>query len=693
MITKDILNKSVTGDVKPVEVTFFYKAVLSVVAFIMVLLPLIYLGIVAIAAYGVYFFAHDPLNFLTARDSFLWSLVFYLTPIVVNALIVVFMVKPFFVRLNKQSFGIEIKREDEPVLFDLIDLVCEKVNAQRPKRVLINNEVNAAAKFADGVPSFIRGDLELVIGMPLVSTMKVSELGGILAHEFGHFSQGAGMRVSFIVRTISSWFFRVVFDRDKWDDKLRDWSMGGHFASMLIFALSRLGIWVSRLILHGLMIIGNFFSSVMLRQMEFDADRYEIRFAGTNNFVGTTKRLQLVNWGMATIHQNIFENFSNKKLNNSIPVYLNTKIKNADKKLFFEIEKNINESKTGFFDTHPSDKARIDSALKENAVGIFELNASARDLFKNFEKASTDVTIHFYKSLLQNDFNEKFLVDVDDFMEGDIALEQNNKALVEFFFQTVTAYFPINFKNSLDGNLEEYSINHILEIKDYLNEKQESIHRLIETEYGLLDKFVNLEGAQAIVRNGGKIQAKAFGLKKGKLTYLNEQLDQLKEEEQEIYKAYKPHREKIARLAQILAFLLKDEEILPRFEELVECEIKFAEFYQRYRNILSLYQQFLIFRLNEVDLGGKKTLVDGLAQIKENLKKELRSAHEYFSDIKNPFDKTSTLADFLFPDGVQNMMGDLVVGIFQSFDQLYHLSYGRIVGEIGVIAMEKINEK
>jgi hypothetical protein len=41
-----------------------------------------------------------------------------------------------------------------------------------------------------------------------------------MAHEFGHFAQSGGMRLTFIVRSINAWFGRVVHERDEWDEKL-----------------------------------------------------------------------------------------------------------------------------------------------------------------------------------------------------------------------------------------------------------------------------------------------------------------------------------------------------------------------------------------------------------------------------------------------------------------------------------------
>jgi len=127
-------------------------------------------------------------------------------------------------------------------------------------------------------------DLTLTIGMPLVAGLPMQHFAGVLAHELGHFSQGGGMRLTYLVRSVNAWFARVVYERDAWDEKLVEWSETGDIRTRIPFYLARLFVWLSRRILWGLMLVGQAVSCFMLRQMEFDADRYEARLAGSTAF-------------------------------------------------------------------------------------------------------------------------------------------------------------------------------------------------------------------------------------------------------------------------------------------------------------------------------------------------------------------------------------------------------------------------
>ncbi|MFV1884830.1 MAG: M48 family metalloprotease [Balneola sp.] len=527
MLTKEQLEASFSGDIEKVNLTFLYKIALFLISFTMILLPLIYFGIVFFAGWGVIFFAKDPFNVIESDIGFLALFVQYAGPVIISVVILIFMIKPFFVRLIKPVEGIIVKKDKEPLLFEFIEIICKKVNAPIPKQVLLNADANAAAGFKPGMMGFLTGDLRLIIGLPLVATMSVSQLGGILAHEFGHFSQGAGMRLSFVVRVISNWFSRVVFERDRWDEKLESWSTNTHIALALILGLARIGVWLSRKVLFVLMMIGNLVSTVMLRQMEFDADRYEIRFGGSRQFVKTTKKLKLISINWAIMYQGVFESWSNKKLSNDIPMYLAHKVSNPNEQLASHIEKEIEETKTGFFDTHPSDKERIENAKKENSPGIFNLDVPALQLFRNFERYSLKTSVLFYKNLMNDDYKDEYLVDLNEFLENDKTIEQNDKALLELFKGAISVHFPINFSKQPELEPRPDPEKEIEEITDFLEKNSDNIIKIIDSKYNLVDDRLLWKSAELIVSKGSKVNPKEFKLESGKMKEIDAVLQEL----------------------------------------------------------------------------------------------------------------------------------------------------------------------
>src|SRR5262249_39688322 len=89
------------GPVRRTPVSFFYQLGLVLVTVVMMILPVIYLAMVAAAGYGVYLFATHYTTLLTYHGGgrlYFFQLLLYITPLFVGVVLVFFMVKPLFAR-------------------------------------------------------------------------------------------------------------------------------------------------------------------------------------------------------------------------------------------------------------------------------------------------------------------------------------------------------------------------------------------------------------------------------------------------------------------------------------------------------------------------------------------------------------------------------------------------------------------
>jgi hypothetical protein len=207
--------------VPPTSVSVFYQAGLILVAAAMVLLPILYVVIIGVAAWGVYFWA-THFTFLLTSPSGVWrlyllKLAFYCGPLFAGAVMVLFMVKPLFARRAPRAQPLALNPIAEPVLFTFVAKICENVGAPLPNRIDLDCHLNASASFRRGARSFLGNDLVLTIGLPLVAALSMREFAGVLAHEFGHFTQALAMRLNYVIRSVNGWFGRVVYERDAWD--------------------------------------------------------------------------------------------------------------------------------------------------------------------------------------------------------------------------------------------------------------------------------------------------------------------------------------------------------------------------------------------------------------------------------------------------------------------------------------------
>src|SRR6185369_14526847 len=155
----------IVRQVTPARSSLFYQIGLAAVALAMIFLPILYVAIILLVAYGVYCHAIDPLYTLGSG----WiALLGYLAPIIVGIILVFFMVKPLFARRPKEGEMQEVLPEDEPELFRFVNAICDLVRAPRPRRVQIDLQINAWAGFRRGLHDLFGRNLTLTIGLPLV---------------------------------------------------------------------------------------------------------------------------------------------------------------------------------------------------------------------------------------------------------------------------------------------------------------------------------------------------------------------------------------------------------------------------------------------------------------------------------------------------------------------------------------------
>ena len=261
--------------------------------------------------------------------------------------------------------------------------------------------------------SMLGSDMVLTIGLPLVSGMTLRQLTGVLAHEFGHFAQGSGMRVTYVIRSVNAWFARVVYERDAWDQKLADWSAQAGRELVLVMWACQLLVWLARRVLWALMWAGHFVSCFMLRQMEYDADRYEARVAGSETFAQTADRLLVLSLASQGAHSDLVQSWQTNRLADDLPRLILENVgelQQAHSAVLAAARESSARETTKAFATHPANRDRIASAARERAPGLFQIEAPATVLFHDYDRIAREVTLAFYKNVIGPEVEPKNLI-------------------------------------------------------------------------------------------------------------------------------------------------------------------------------------------------------------------------------------------------------------------------------------------
>ncbi|HUR46493.1 MAG TPA: M48 family metallopeptidase [Candidatus Saccharimonadales bacterium] len=500
------------GEIKPSEPSLLYKAGLACLAFAMVLLPAIYLGLIAFVAYGVLWHLTHNLSILSERGGgALYKLLAYLGPAFIGATLVVFMVKPFFAKSTKARDPVSLDPAQERLLYAFIQKITSLVKAPMPCRIDVDCQVNASASFRRGLLS---KDLVLTIGLPLVAGLNMREFAGVLAHEFGHFAQGAGMRLTYVVRSVNHWFARVVYERDEWDLQLAQSAKSIDIRLGLVLHAARGCIWLTRRLLWVLMNVGHALSCFMLRQMEYDADSYEAKVAGSDVFEATSTRLRQLNVGVQLAMQDVRHDWTAQRLPESLPILVHHKSTHLPAEILEKLEKADSEAKTKIFDTHPCDKDRTKAARALSEPGVFQLEKEAALLFADFGRISKAATVHLYKNEMELEFQEENLISAEEALKESAANVATDNA-----FRTIYGKVDATFKPLLVGDVTLSPLENSTTTLARWSEARklsESHRPTAETESekteALHDEFAKFNLAHHLLRANFTVTASAFSI-------------------------------------------------------------------------------------------------------------------------------------------------------------------------------------
>lgn len=509
--------------------SFLYTLNLFVVTFAMILLPLIYFALIGLVAYGIYYHADQHVGWLTGTGrrsgrGMLGAAIIYIVPIIVGCVVVFFMIKPIFAGRPKRAQPLALNPSDNPLLFAFIERICEVVGAPSPKRIDLNCELNASAGFRRGFLSMFGNDLVLTLGLPLVANLSAAEFAGVIAHEFGHFTQSVGMRLTYVIRSINFWFMRVVYERDSWDERLEDWATeveDGRVAIVLWTA--QLGVWFARLILRILMYIGWLIGGIMLRQMEYDADAWEIKLAGSETFERTQRKLATLGAAMEKMYGEIHSQWQKTQL---LPDNLSELLRQNHESLspatLQKIEDASGLERTGLFDSHPSLADRIRAARQAQEAGVFHDERPAASLFSSFDHPARFVTLLHYTDDLEIPVTEPMLLRVEPkaATSGTITLSKApsptavaRESLVnEYFLGLAPLLLPMNVDSVVVTANYESDMAELLQLTEGLRQVRAQLVPIAEQYTTATRRLIQAQAGGQLLASRVAIDPKAFGL-------------------------------------------------------------------------------------------------------------------------------------------------------------------------------------
>jgi Zn-dependent protease with chaperone function len=393
-----------------------YQVALGVVAVVMMLLPLVYLALIAGIAWAVQWHLLNNFDLVTATKvrgrGVMFLILVFLAPAIIGGAVVIVMLKPLLARPRRHERPRPVPPTDEPVLFASVERLCRALGSPIPHQIHFANDANASASF-QSLGDLLRNRLTLVIGLPLVAGLPARNLLGVLAHEFGHFNQYWAMRLGWIIHAINHWFTRVAQERDSWDEWLETSSRTTDIRVGWVLYLARGGIWLTRQILRGLRWIGVLVSRRLSRQMEYDADACEAALVGSEEFARSMGQITELAAATNLAERELNHLAREGRLVDNIPRLIVAQAKHLPDSLRAHLVKDAQMTSMSWDDTHPPNRLRIEHALSLDQPCRYAPDRPATDLFVDFDQRCQAMAREMYADNLDRPITADELVPVD----------------------------------------------------------------------------------------------------------------------------------------------------------------------------------------------------------------------------------------------------------------------------------------
>jgi Zn-dependent protease with chaperone function len=504
-------------EIEPVRVTPSYQLGLVVVAAGMVLLPVTYVALIVALGYGVWYYAvHSPGAIFENAGGF-WGAILYVAPIFAGTTGLLFMIKPIFARPPKPPPPLTLISEEQPLLHGFVQRLCRSLGVPVPCEIRVDMRVNASAGFRRGVRSMLGTDLVLTLGLPFVAGLNVAQLSGILAHEFGHFSQATAMRFSYLISSVNRWFARVVYERDAWDEKLANASRktrSGYVQAILVLGI--FFVWLSRRVLWVLMYAGHVMSAYLSRQMEYNADKHQLQVVGSSGFRPTYLRMGVLDLAGQAASAQVNDLMSEGRLANDFPALTQvhaTRIERTDE-VRLQITREMLEGRTKLFDTHPSGGDRVRHAEQLRIEPRMKCSQPARNLFHDFRALSQRATASFYEAHLGDRAATFAMMSTEDAAANLATAEQSARAAARVLFGGTVVGFGITpiLSDPVAPESVEAGIAALKEAREKSRALRESVASLLDHYDRVFDKEQKIGTALLFSSAGMKFSPDKFGV-------------------------------------------------------------------------------------------------------------------------------------------------------------------------------------
>jgi Zn-dependent protease with chaperone function len=362
--------------------TIGYRLALLLSACGLCLLIVAYIACLAGIGFGLYAYCTKivPVTLQVRGRAMILVAMMHLAVVGAGLAVLVSMIVPLFRWSRGRSESPLLHSAAHPVLHSFVRALCDLIGAPQPDEIRLNLLPNASAARQGGFLGLVGGRLVLEIGAPLFYGLNLRALAGVIAHELGHFSQATSSLIFRYVANVTNWFNEAAGRTGGVQELIREEASdtGGGAGLLMLVAYCTAGL--GKLVLALFALLSRVIAYYLLRQMEFDADRYEAEVAGSAQFARTFERLTELD----VAFEMMFKAMLRGEIEFESPLEMAEQVvdycERMPEKERRRAARAMKPRKAHWFDSHPSPTERIAAVARRPHAGIFQLEGAALHL-------------------------------------------------------------------------------------------------------------------------------------------------------------------------------------------------------------------------------------------------------------------------------------------------------------------------
>lgn len=328
--------------------------------------------------------------------TLVWLLT-WLVPALVGAAVLLFLLYPLWPRHTPEPRPrLNTKRHGR--FHHLINQLTAAMDVTAPEIIELTPGASIRVAPARGLRSLSRGDLRLSLGLATVARCSVQQLSGLLAREFGRYASPASARAAIWTHSINQWFADRSRIPDEWDERFahrleaypgkftRFWvNLAQSMTRRVRGLLARLTEWNNKATLN------------ILQRLELDADLFQMRVAGSEEFRALALQLHLLLEAERDLHQlSHLALYQREQLLLDLPAAIAITAANPTPDIQSNAENQLRQINQRLWEAQAADSVRLEQAQEVRDPGMLNCNQPAHLLFDDFALLCDVATLNEY---------------------------------------------------------------------------------------------------------------------------------------------------------------------------------------------------------------------------------------------------------------------------------------------------------